>query len=61
MSERLTPDRLVQMIEQSPDNPAAHGVPVMRSGKRLEIGGFVDVEKLTAKINNWVEEASCRT
>lgn len=53
MDRRLTADQLVTMIEASPDNHLAAGVSLMRSGNRLIIRSFVDVEKLTRRINEW--------
>jgi len=57
MSERLTPEQLVEMIERSPSNPLANGAGVIRSGKQIEVLAKLDVEALTAKINEWFQEA----
>lgn len=62
MSERvLTADELVEMIEASPSNPLANSAGVLRSGKQIEVLAKLDIEALTARINNWFKEASCRT
>lgn len=54
MTERvLTPEALVEMIEASPDNPLSDGVALLRSGRRLIVRSFIDVEKLTSRINEW--------
>lgn len=58
MTERvLTPEALVEMIEASPDNKLSHGVVLSRSGRRLIISSFIDIEALTAKVNDWFREA----
>lgn len=55
MSDRLTADKLVELIEASPDNHMSNGVSITRSGRRLIVHSHVDVEKLTARINEWFE------
>ena len=55
MSERLTPEQLVEMIERSPSNPKASGVGVMRSGNEVRVVGTVCILALTAKLNAWLE------
>ncbi|TAJ89683.1 hypothetical protein [Reyranella sp.] len=62
MTERvLTPEKLIELIEASPNNPKANSAGVLRSGKQIEVLAKLDIEALTTRINNWFKEASCRT